>query len=104
MNIAIFASAFHPHIGGVEELVRQLARAYRAVGHEVIIVTNRWPRSLPKQEVVEQTPVYRLALRVPVGGLKAAVSYALTRHLIVNETVGILRRHEIDIVHVQCVS
>src|SRR4051812_27723439 len=28
MNVAIFASAFYPHVGGVEELCRQLAHAY----------------------------------------------------------------------------
>ena len=30
MNVAIFASAFFPHMGGVEELCRQLAHEYQA--------------------------------------------------------------------------
>ena len=62
MNIAIFASAFHPHLGGVEELVRQLAHHLEKRGHAVIVITNRWPRALPEHEVVEGIPVYRLSL------------------------------------------
>ena len=33
MNAAIFASAFHPSLGGVEELVRQLAHEVQTAGH-----------------------------------------------------------------------
>ena len=46
MNVAIFASAFYPSIGGVEELVRQLAHEYQRHGMSVIVLTNRWPRSV----------------------------------------------------------
>lgn len=104
MNIAIFASAFYPHVGGVEELCRQLAHAYRAAGHECIILTNRWPRSLPEFEKYEGIPVYRLAMRVPEGSLKARANYRLTHHSIRREMLSILRRHKIDVLHVQCVS
>jgi glycogen(starch) synthase len=104
MNIAIFASAFYPHVGGVEELCRQLAHAYRAAGHECIILTNRWPRSLPEFEEYEGIPVYRLAMRVPEGSLKARANYRLTHNSIRREMLSILRRHKIDVLHVQCVS
>ena len=65
MNIALFASAFYPHVGGVEELVRQLAREYNARGDKAIVLTNRWPRDLPAHEEYEGIPVYRLAMRAP---------------------------------------
>lgn len=104
MNIAIFASAFYPHVGGVEELCRQLAHSYRAAGHECIVLTNRWPRSLPRYELYEGIPVYRLAMRVPEGNLKTRVNYRLTHPLIRREMISILRRHRIDVLHVQCVS
>jgi len=41
VTIAIFASAFYPHVGGVEELCRQLALELRRRGHRAIILTNR---------------------------------------------------------------
>jgi glycosyltransferase involved in cell wall biosynthesis len=104
MNVAIFASAFHPHVGGVEELCRQLAHAYRDAGHECIVLTNRWPRSLKRFEEHEGIPVYRPGFRVPEGGLKARCSFALTHRLARREVVEILRRHRIDVLHVQCVS
>lgn len=104
MNVAIFASAYYPHIGGVEEAVRQLAAEYRRQGIGVIILTNRWPRTLPREEIYEGTPVYRLAMRVPEGGMKARVNYRLTHKAICREMLGILKKHRIDVLHVQCVS
>ena len=53
MKIALFPSAFHPHLGGVEELTRQLAHALTRREHQVIIVTQRWPRDLPAMETFE---------------------------------------------------
>ena len=104
MNIAIYASAFHPHVGGVEELVRQLAHEYARQGHQAIVLTNRWPRDLPAHEVFENIPVYRLPMRVPEGSIKAHVNYHLTHRRITRQMLSILRDHEIDVIHVQCVS
>lgn len=104
MNVAIFASAFYPHVGGVEEAVRQLAREYRRQGISAIILTNRWPRSLPGEEIYEGTPVYRLAMREPEGSLKARVNYLLTHRAICREMFRILKKHQVDLLHVQCVS
>ena len=104
MNTAIFASAFHPHLGGVEELVRQLAHAYRRKGHGVIVVTNRWPPELPEFEEYEGIPVYRFAMRTPGGTWKEQVRYQLTQAATTLRMLDTLRRHEIDLLHVQCVS
>lgn len=104
MNIAIFASAFHPHLGGVEELCRQLAHELIHRGHSVIILTNRWPRSLPAEEKFEGLPLYRVPFRRPERSWKSKFSYALTHGSIRREVARILRRHAIDVLHVQCVS
>lgn len=104
MNVALFASAFYPHVGGVEELVRQVAHEFRRQGIGVIVLTNRWPRSLPKREEFEGIPIYRLAMRVPEGSLKAHVNHFLTHALIRGEVSNILTRHKIDLIHVHCVS
>ena len=75
-HIAIFASAFYPSLGGVEELVRQLAHAYRKRGVKAIVFTNRWPRDLPRHEVYEGIDIYRLAMRIPEGSTKAHLTRA----------------------------
>ena len=103
-NVAIFASSFYPHLGGVEELVRQLAKTYRKRGVNAIVLTNRWPRSLPERETYEGIEIYRLAMRVPEGSAKAHVSYRLTHRAITQQIVTILERHAIQAIHVQCVS
>jgi glycosyltransferase involved in cell wall biosynthesis len=104
MNVAIFASAFHPSLGGVEELVRQLAHEYRRQGIRTIVLVNRWPRSLPAAETIEGVPVYRLAMRMPEYNLRVRLNYALGYPWARAKMLRILRRHKIDLIHVQCVS
>jgi len=104
MNVAIFASAFHPSLGGVEELVRQLAHEYKRQGMQAIVLVNRWPRSLPAEEVIEGIPVFRLAMRMPEYNLRVRFNYAVGYPLVRARMLGILRRHKIDMIHVQCVS
>ena len=104
MNVAIFASAFHPHVGGVEEVVRQVANEYRKRGFGVIVITNRWPRSLPRFEVLDGIPIHRFALRVPEGSLKARINYRITHGFIRRKIIDIVRKHKADVLHVHCVS
>ena len=104
MKVAIFASAFHPHIGGVEELARQLAHEYARQGHGAIVLTSRWPRSLPRQEIYEGIPIYRLPMRIPENSMKSQISFHLTHALNRWAVIDILCRHDIDVLHVQCVS
>ena len=104
MTIAFFVSAFHPHVGGVEEFCRQLAHQLRARGVEVIVLTNRWPRSLPEVEIFEGIPVYSLPLRVNVGTWKSRLTALATGGLIRRRVRRILRRHRAEVLHVHCVS
>jgi len=104
MNIALLPSAFYPSLGGVEELTRQLALELKRQGHQVIILTNRWPRSLPRHELINGIPVYRLAFRTPDANAKAKLSYALSHRLVLEKMLHVLRRHRADFLHVQCVS
>ena len=104
LNIAIFASAYHPSLGGVEELCSQLALELIHQGHHVIVLTNRWPRDLPARETIDGIPVYRLPFRLPEGSAKAAINYHLSNYLITQRMLLILHENKIDMLHVQCVS
>lgn len=104
MNVAVFASAFYPHTGGVEELVRQFSHEFAVQGGKPLIVTNRWPRSLSRRESYEDIPVLRLAMRVPDWSLRVrfqhVVTFPFTRWRMLEE----LRRHRTELIHVQCIS
>jgi glycosyltransferase involved in cell wall biosynthesis len=104
MRIALFPSAFHPSLGGVEELTRQLGLELQRQGHDVIVITNRWPRDLPKRETIDGLIVHRLPMRFPAASAKSKLSYAATRGLVRRELARIIREHGIEVLHVQCVS
>ena len=109
MKIALFASAFHPHLGGVEELVRQLAHALNRAGHDAFIVTERWPRTLPEYEEFEGLRVYRFAFRTVAGGspinvARSLASLALTGGAIRRAIAQVMEKEGTDVLHVQCVS
>jgi glycogen(starch) synthase len=104
LKIAIFASAFYPSVGGVEELVRQQAHELKRRGHDVIVLTQRWPRDLPSFEEYDGIPIYRLKFRSPARGLKARLNFALTNGRITRRAAAILQANAIDIVHIHCIS
>src|SRR4051794_380267 len=97
MNVAIFASSFYPNIGGVEELCRQLAHEYRARGIGVIVIVNRWPRSLDSYQEYEGIPVYRLPLRMPDGTWRVHLNYYLTNRFVRNTLRKVIAKHAIDL-------
>ena len=104
MNIALLPSAFHPSLGGVEELTRQLAHSLRDAGHNVILITNRWPHTLPQQETFEGLPLFRLPFYSPIGSLRAALTFPLKSRNTHHALTDILIRHDIQLLHLQCIS
>jgi len=104
LNIALFASAVHPSLGGVAEVCRQRALELQRQGHRIIILTNRWPRNLLEHENYQGLEIFRLPFRVPQECLKSKVSYLLTHRKIVRQMLDILRRRAVNVLHVQCVS
>jgi glycogen(starch) synthase len=103
-RIALFPSAFHPSLGGVEELTGQLALNFVKRGHEAMIFTNRWPRDLPAVEQWKGVSLRRLPFRLPENGFKSWLGSCLTRRQICRELVSMVRKFGADVIHVQCVS
>lgn len=103
-RIVLFPSAFHPSLGGVEELTGQLALQFVRKGFEVMIVTNRWPRNLPGSEQWRGISLLRVPFRLPENGWKSKFSSLLTRNALVYELVRQLSKFKVDLIHVQCVS
>ena len=104
MRVALFASSFHPHVGGVEEVVRQLAHEQRRQGGDPLILTMRWPKSLPRAEEYEGLPVIRHVFRVPQSSWRHLPGWLLFRQGTLTQVCANVRSHRCEMLHVHCVS
>lgn len=60
MKILFILEHFHPYLGGAEHLFWTLSKALVKEGNEVGVVTTRFRKDLPKQEVIEGIKIYRV--------------------------------------------
>ncbi|HET7143118.1 MAG TPA: glycosyltransferase family 4 protein [Anaerolineales bacterium] len=65
MKILLISARYLPHRGGLESVVYHLAREYSKRGHQVQIITNRYPRSLPVTEIIHGIKIIRLIFLLP---------------------------------------
>jgi len=103
-RVAIFASSFHPHLGGVEGLVAQLAHRFNERGHPTIVLTNRWPRDLPESEIIDDVRVFRFPFRTPDSGPRAWLSYLGTTWSVTRRIERLIAAEKVSLLHVQCVG
>jgi glycogen synthase len=104
MNVAIIASAFHPSVGGVEELVRQLAMEQHRRGWPTFVATNRWPRNLPALEQIDGLTVRRYAFRIGGGNLRRNLAAAALGPATLRQFCRDLQSSRTELLHLQCVS
>jgi glycosyltransferase involved in cell wall biosynthesis len=77
MRVLLAPSAYHPQVGGIEELTRQLALALQTRGHETVVLTNRWPDGLIESEVIGGVAVKRLRFPLPAMRLPALMRFII---------------------------
>lgn len=68
LRICMIISSYHPIVGGAEKQVAQLAGLMTGQGHEVFILTRRYP-GLPAAETIDGVKVRRIAMRKPAKGV-----------------------------------
>jgi glycosyltransferase involved in cell wall biosynthesis len=100
-RIALVASSFAPHVGGVEEHVRHVARELMTAGHSVEIWTVDRGEHLG-QRVVDGLTVQYLPSPLPARSMRALLSYAAHGPSAWMRWVGVQRAFRPDILHVQC--
>jgi glycogen synthase len=100
LRILLVPSAYYPHVGGIEELTRQLALTFGARGHEAAVLTNRWPPGVPQSEVLNGIDVTRLRFPLPAKRLFAASSFIATSPAAAVALLRHIHRWQADIVHV----
>jgi glycosyltransferase involved in cell wall biosynthesis len=82
---------FRPHVSGLTMYVQRLAGELAARGHEVTVLTSRYDRSLPREEVIEGVRIVRVPVwaRVSKGVVMPMLIWSL-RHA---------RRHDVVSIH-----
>ena len=93
-------SAYYPNVGGIEELTRQLAVALAARGHQVAVLTNRWPGGAARSEILGGTLVTRLRFPLPAARPGAAARFVVAAPAATVALIQHLRRWRPDVVHV----
>lgn len=96
-------SAFHPHIGGVEQVTERLARGLIERGVSVVVVTNREPRDLPAKATYDQgLEVVRIPFRVPHRSARGMASWLLFSRRSRRQLRELAA--DVDVINVHCVS
>jgi glycogen(starch) synthase len=100
LRILLVPSAYYPHIGGIEELTRQLALALKKRGHDAAVLTNRWPPGTRHSEVLDGIDVIRLRFPLPAKRLSAILHFLATSPATAIALIRHIHRWRPDIVHV----
>lgn len=100
MRIVLAPSAYYPHVGGIEELTRQLALTLLSRGHDVSVLTNRWPAGVGRHEMLDGVDVTRLAFPLPAARPRNAARFLLAAPGAAVALVRHLRRRKPDVIHI----
>jgi glycogen(starch) synthase len=103
-SVALFASSFSPHVGGVEEVVHQLALQQSRSGERPMVLTMRWPKDLPSFEHIDGLPIRRHVFRLPEPTPRFMLAYSLENRRIQRQVNRQVFDHGANVVHVHCVS
>ena len=105
MRIALLPSAYHPSIGGVEELTRRLAATLSQDGHEVQVWTSRSEGDdLPDREVLDGLEVLRFTFPLPRADVGALARWPLPATRVLLQLRQAVKAFAPDVLHVQCFS
>lgn len=60
MKIILLPSLYFPNIGGIEDFSKDLARNLILNGHQVLIITKKWPEDLKERDLIDGIEVLRV--------------------------------------------
>lgn len=100
-RIALVASSYHPHFGGVEEHVRQVAAELTGRGHAVEVWTVDRGERLGTQ-VVDGIRVRYLPTPMPARRASNLARFAVTAPVALARWVRAARKFRPDLLHVHC--
>jgi len=73
MRVALITRIFLPHIGGIETLTYDIAKGLSELGANVKILTSRFNKDLPKEEMIDKVKIRRYNI---ISGLNQFLSFS----------------------------
>jgi glycosyltransferase involved in cell wall biosynthesis len=97
MRMLFIAPSYYPHIGGVEYVVKSVAKRLARAGHEVVVVAGEPSTDKPREDIVEGVKVIRWPVWSPGN------AYHIPRRRSDLEKLLKELAREVDVVHVHSV-
>ena len=110
MKIVIFPASYFPVLGGLQEAASRLAQEFKKKGHNVTVITQRYPKTLKKKEAVEDIPVYRILFpNLILSNFKSTIFFKYILGLLLVpfaffRLLSLLRQEKPDLVHLHFVG
>lgn len=104
MNVVLMPSSYPPNIGGVEEVTHGLARQLKRRGHDVLVITSRWPAGLSETENLDGVPVVRMDFVMPGRNARAFVRFLAQSAALTRRLAEHLQQFRADIANVHCLG
>ena len=105
LRIVLLPSAYHPSVGGVEELTRRLAAALVDAGHDVQVWTSRSEGDdLGDRGILDGLEVLRFTFPLPRADVGALARWPLPAARVLAQLRRAARAFAPDVLHVQCFS
>lgn len=98
MKVLLVSDSFDPDVGGVREVVRELAEAFRTRGVAVTVVT-RAATGRPDAEEIDGIPVVRIRLGRPAFRLRAAIGWVRRKPAATRAFRETLEEFRPDVIH-----
>ena len=86
---------FYPHIGGVEKHVMEVSYELIKLGHEVVVITELYDKSLKRIEVVDKITVHRIPVSKNNFLKKFSVWLWMLRHINLFFFADIMHAHDV---------
>ncbi len=89
MRILTVLTYYRPHTSGLTIYAERLARAFAKRGHQVTVMTTRYDRSLPREEMMDGVRVIRVpvALRISKGVIAPTFGLVATELVLQHDVV-----------------
>jgi len=91
-------------VGGTERQLHKLAKALMDRGLDVKIITGRWSRKEPRNEVFDGIPVHRVFTFWNMGGIKGLRKFGTYTYMLALLEYLVSYRDTYDIIHVHSMS
>ena len=85
MNVLLVLTYYHPHVSGLTIYAKRLATTLAQRGHRVTVLTSRYDRALPAEEVIDGVRVVRAPVQLRISKGVIMLSFPLVAWRLIRE-------------------